>query len=165
MNKAAFLSLLTMSLALGAVTQPQQTALDAWADKFLPVVLEKARGLIRGGFGYAEIGSLAETSVRAAQDLKGIFAGLERAQIAQAVLVVAAREVLPSVAERWVLPLLQGEAVRALIEAAFQRVFGQSSPPGVSNPVTYTSAPLADGSPTTDADFGPSMATNPPGER
>lgn len=137
MKKSAFLSMLTASLALGAASTNQTVALDAWADKFLPELISEAKACLEGPFSFAEIGALAETAVRAAQDLKGIFTGTARAKIAQAVLVVSVKAALPDEAESWVLPLLEGPAVEAIIEAAFRRVFGdqaKGAPPVVDAP-------------------------------
>lgn len=135
MKNSAFLSLLTTWLALSAVTQPQEHALTAWAEKYLPEVTQQARDCFSGPFSYGELGTLAETSVRAAQELKGILVGTDRAKVAQAVLIIAAREVLPDNYEGWALPLLRGEAIASLIEAAFRRLFGaEAAPPVVDAP-------------------------------
>lgn len=135
MNKAAFLSLLTASLALSGAQQ--QHALDTWADKYIPELTDKALACLSGPFSFGEVGDLAEAAVRAAQDLKGIFAGTQRAEIAQVVLVASVKAVLPDDAEHWVLPLLESDVVEGIIEAAFRRVFGpqaQGAPPVVDAP-------------------------------
>lgn len=137
MKHSAFLSLLTTSLALTAVSEQQSNALEAWGGKYIPELTSKARDCLSGPFSYGELGALAEASVQAAQELKGIFAGLDRAKIAQGLLIIAAREVLPDTYEGWALPLLRGEAVASLIEAAFRRLFGEErkgAPPVVDAP-------------------------------
>ncbi|MGM9319778.1 hypothetical protein [Deinococcus aquaticus] len=121
--KKQLLILLTGPLALGAATSTQTTALDAWADHYLPELLRQAQSVLRGNVTRDSLGKLAESAVKAAQELQGIFAGTSRAKIAQAVFVVAARAALPDGIERWIMPFLEGEALAELIESAFLRVF------------------------------------------
>lgn len=121
--KKQLLTLLTGTLALGAATSTQTAALDAWADHYLPDLLRQGQAILRGNVTYDSLGKLAESAVKAAQELQGIFAGTSRAKIAQAVFVVAARAALPDGVEHWIMPFLEGEALAALIEAAFLRVF------------------------------------------
>ena len=68
-------------------------------------------------------------AVTAAQQLKGIISGKQRAKVAQIVLVVAARAALPDMVEPWIIPLLDGPAVEAFIESAFQKAFGPEVAP------------------------------------
>ena len=83
------------------------------------------------------------------------------AQVGQIVLVVAARAVLPDMVEPWILPLLEGPAVEAFIESAFQKAFG---PEAAALPPVTDALPLpmpnddAWNRPSTDADFAPSQA-------
>ena len=91
---------------------PEQTAaLDAWADKYLPELTEKARACVNGPFSWEEVGNLAESASQAAQELKGLFGGTERADIAQTILAVSVKAALPDNVEHWVLPMLEGDAV------------------------------------------------------
>lgn len=95
----------------------------------MPILIEQAKACLTGPFSLAEVGVLAESAVMAAQDLKGVFAGTERARIAQTVLVYAVQEVLPDSVESWVLPLLEGEGITRLIEATFRKLFGTEAVP------------------------------------
>ena len=64
---------------------------------------------------------------------------------------------LPDMVEPWIIPLLSGDGVKALIESAFLKVFGPDKVPAPAAPVI----PLDDDTfkrPATDADFAPSMA-------
>ena len=121
--KKQLLTLLTGTLALGAATSTQTAALDAWTDHYLPELLRQAQSVLRGNVTHDSLGRLAESAVKAAQELQGIFAGTSRAKIAQTVFVVAARAALPDGIERWIMPFLEGEALAELIESAFLRVF------------------------------------------
>lgn len=118
------MTLLTAALSLGTPTDTQATALQTWAETHLPPLVASAQALLKPPFTLQELSDLADEAVTAAQDLKGIFEGTERAQAAQIILVVAAREALPDLVEPWVIPFLSGDGVEALIESAFQRVFG-----------------------------------------
>jgi hypothetical protein len=123
--KNQFLTLLTTSLLPLTPSNAQMSTLDAWADLYLPDLVEKAQAVMHRGFDFAAVGDLAETAVKAAQELTGMFRGLSRAKIAQAVFVTAVRAALPDTLEHWVVPLLNSATVEGLIEAAFLKVFGQ----------------------------------------
>lgn len=156
------LALLTAALSLSASDTTAQTGLQAWTDANMPVLITEAKALLDGPFDTGEIFALAMTAVKAAQELKGILSGKQRAQVAQIVLVVAARAALPDLVEPWVIPLLDGPAVAAFIESAFQKAFGEEKAP---LPSVTDALPLptinddALNRPATDADFAPSQAT------
>ncbi len=71
-------------------------------------------------FSFSELGLLAQNAVNAAQDLKGIFSGADRARIAQATLHTVVATLAPERVKSWALPLVDGPAIAALIEAAFR---------------------------------------------
>lgn len=159
--KSNVMTLLTAALSLSASDTAAQGSLQTWTDTNMPVLINQARELLNGPFDTGEIFALAMTAVKAAQELKGIISGKQRAQVAQIVLVVAARAALPDLVEPWVIPLLDGPAVAAFIESAFQKAFGEEKAP--LPPVT-DALPLptrnddAWNRPATEADFAPSMA-------
>ncbi|CAM3159959.1 hypothetical protein DESA109040_00470 [Deinococcus saxicola] len=152
---------LTTALALNAADTSIQTTLQVWVDANLPALIKEAQELLTGPFDSREIFALAMTPVKAAHELKGIISGKQRPQVAQVVLVVAARAALPDMVEPWIIPLLEGPAVAAFIESAFQKTFGLET--AVLPPVT-DALPLptpnddAWNRPATEADFAPSMA-------
>lgn len=122
MNKTA---LLTAILALTpAATAPQKTALDEWVNHWGPLLTDQAKTLLGGNFGFSGLGKLAQDAVNAAQDLKGIFSGTDRAKIAQAVLHTTVATLAPDRVKKWALPLVDGPAVAALIESAFRYLEG-----------------------------------------
>ena len=122
--KKQLLTLLTTTLALGApVTTTQGDALDAWADKYLPVLKDMAAALLTPPFNILEVQELAEEAVLAADELRDVFKGVPRAKIAQAVLSVAARAACPDGLEPWVMPLIEGSGAEAMIESAFRKLF------------------------------------------
>lgn len=123
MNKN-LLALLTTALS---PTDAQKDALTTWVDTHGKAVLDAARECLTGEFDWAELGKLAEVASKSASALGSAFEGLERAEIAQIILSASARAVLPDAVEHWVLPLLEGDGVKALIEAAFRKWV--SSPP------------------------------------
>lgn len=150
------LALLTTALSLNATDTTSQTALQAWVDTHLPALITKAQAALKGGFEIQNLFGLAGDVVKAVQDLKGIVGGKDRAAVAQIVLEVVAKAALPDMVEPWILPLLGGAGVKALIESAFQQVFGpeKTALPPVSNPIplpTVNDDTL--GRPATDADF------------
>lgn len=122
LNKSALLVTLA-SLAL-TPTLPQQAALDSWADKYLPRLSEDGRALFQGKFDITEVYNFGQIAVQAAQELKGMFSGQERAKVAQALLHMAVKQYAPLIFQEWALPLVDGPGCAALIESAFQRVFG-----------------------------------------
>ena len=122
--KSKFLSLVSAALLLSPSDMVQTGALNTWAGTYVPLLENNAKALLSGSFGWNELGQLAETAVKAAQELKGIFKGIPRATIAQVLLREAVVAALPGPVEHWVLPLVNSAAVKSLIEAAFQRVFG-----------------------------------------
>jgi hypothetical protein len=122
--KSKFLSLVSAALLLSPTDTVQTGALQTWSDTYVPLLENEARALLSGPFGWSELGQLAETAVKAAQELKGIFKGTPRATIAQVLLREAVVLALPDNIEHWALPLVNSSAVTSLIEAAFQRVFG-----------------------------------------
>lgn len=169
MNKAALLSTLTAALALGSTgAQPQTHVLAVWADKHLPTLTEKAQALARPPFAWHEVTDLIDATVKAAQDLKGRLPGQDRKAAVKAVVRYAVNTYARPFMGLYGL-LLTDQVLDNLVEFAYRRLFGeeaQASQPGVTNAVVYTPAPPADGkTPTTAADFGPSMADVPPGER
>lgn len=112
--KEQFLDSLSLSTTL-----EQTGTLEQWMNEWFPK-LQNATTHITG------IGTLwvaAEICVQAAQDLKGVFEGKNRAQIAQTLLVVFVKQLSPEHVETWLLPLVEGEGCAALIEAAFRRLF------------------------------------------
>lgn len=146
----------------GTATDPQEAALTAWVDAHLPALIAKGRELLTPPFALQELSALAEEAVKAAQALKGVLSGQQRAKAAQLILVVAARAALPDLVEPWVLPLLSSEGVAALIESAFQRVFGDGAPvPLPPVPMDPSGGDNALGRPATDADFAPSFRDQP----
>lgn len=143
MKKFNTLAMLTTALSLSASDTTTQAALQAWTDKHMPALIESAKGLLSGGFNITAVFTLAGEAVKAAQDLKGIVAGQERASVAQVVLVVAAKAALPDMVEPWIIPLLSGDGVKALIESAFLKIFG---PDKVPAPEVAEPAPVTDDS-------------------
>lgn len=125
--KKSLISMLTAALTLSAAST-QTSALSDWAKKHVPKVTESARNLIQPPFTITELEQLATQSVVAAQELKGVFAGKERAKIAQTVLSWAVQEVCPDSLEAWVVPLVEGDGVAALIESAFLKLFPEKAP-------------------------------------
>ncbi|GGO41741.1 hypothetical protein [Deinococcus humi] len=93
------------------------------------MLIGEAQELLTGPFDTGELFALAMTAVKAAQELKGIISGKQSAQVAQIVLVVAARAALPDMVEPWIIPLLEGPAVAAFIESAFQKAFAPEVAP------------------------------------
>ena len=133
-----FLALLTGALALTSPTPTQAATLDTWATTWVPRIETSAQTLFSGPFSFGELGMLAEVVVQAVQNLKGAISGLDRAKIAQAVLHTTVIELVPAPLQHWVLPLIDGPGAAALIEAAFQRVFGS---PAASGPAPVVGAP------------------------
>ena len=131
MNKSKLITLLTTTLALGSATATQTDALSTWVEKNVPPFLEAAKALATPPFYPSEPKVLAEKAVIAAQELKGVFAGAERAKIAQTVFIYAIKDVTPDNLEPYFVPLLESDQVAALIESAFQRVFGSKTEPVV----------------------------------
>ncbi len=129
--------LLTALMLSTTPTTAQQTALDTWADHWLPSLTEQARALFSRKFDMAEVGQFARQAVTAAQDLKGVFGGSDRAGIAQAILHTAISTYAPANVKVWILPLVDGPGCCAIIEAAFRVVFG---------PIAQASAPVVDAS-------------------
>lgn len=154
MKNASALLALTTALSLSASDTTTQNALQAWVDQHIPGLIEKAKSALTGGFDITKLFGLAGEVVSAVQGLKGIIGGQDRAAVAQVVLVIAAQAALPDLVEPWIIPLLKGEGVKALIESAFQKLFGPEKAP------LPTVIPLNDdalGRPATPEDFGPSM--------
>jgi hypothetical protein len=117
---------LTALLAL-SVTARSGAALTAdtvtpWVERHVPVLTRKAASL-RDGATWAEVTDLIDSTVRAAQDLKGAVAGVPRARIVRTVLQLLVREFAPPSAG-WLLMLLDNALAEALIEMAFKRLFG-----------------------------------------
>ena len=118
---------LSAQLAVGAFT-PQEDALHTWLAEYWPKAQSAASTLFAEGFDFQSLGALASVAVSAAQSLKGLFAGAERAQIAQIIFVEAAKAAIPDDYEHWIIPMLQSAAAGAMIEAAFRRLFGAGVP-------------------------------------
>lgn len=132
MNKATLLSLLTGALALGSTsTTPSalETQLGGWAEKHLSVITESARELVTPPFTLNELQELAAEAVIAANDLKGVLAGTQRAKVAQTILVAGVKYVAPDALEPWVLPFLEGAGLAAIIESAFLKLFPEKAQP------------------------------------
>lgn len=112
---------------LGSLNMPttlkQTEALETWCHEWLPILADACNSIT----GIGTLWVAAEACVEAVQQLKGIFDGRSRAQIAQAVLVVVVKAATPDEIEPWLLPFLEGEGCAALIEAAFQRLFPASA--------------------------------------
>lgn len=125
----ALISIITASLSSGTAN-PLIDQLGGWSDKHLPNLRAKAEALLADGPTILEVFDLAQGAVEAAQDLRGVVAGAQRALLAQAALVVVAREVLPEEVESWLVPLLSGEGLAALIESAFRQLFPGEVQPG-----------------------------------
>lgn len=142
MNKSALL--VTLASLAFSPTLAQQTALDSWAETYLPRLRQEGRSLLQGRFDITELYEFAQLVVAAAQQLKGVFSGQERAKIAQALLHTAVKECAPLTFQEWALPLVDGPGCAALIESAFQRVFG-------SGQQDVSAAPVVDAS---DVDKG-----------
>lgn len=121
MKKADFLTALLLTTAANPA---QKTALDAWAEQWGTQLFQQGSALFSGAFSFTEIGQFAQSAVEAAQGLKGIFSGQERAKIAQTILHTVIAEYAPLVVKEWALPLVDGPGCAALIEAAFQRIYG-----------------------------------------
>ena len=126
--KKSLLPLLTAALTLGTASAQQTDVLGKWADKHLPQLIDNTKNLLQPPFTMAELERLAMHAVVAAQELKGVFAGKERAKIAQTVLSWAVQEVCPDSLEAWVVPLVEGDGVAALIESAFLKLFPEKAP-------------------------------------
>ncbi len=147
---------LTTALSLAASDTTTQTALQTSTDKYIPALIESAKGLLSGGFNITAVFTLAGEAVTAAQEWKGIVARQDRAAVAQVELVVAAKAALPDMVEPWMIPLLFGDGVKALIESPFLKIFGPDKLAAPAAPVI----PLDDdtlGRPATNADCAPSM--------
>lgn len=121
MKKAVLLSAILLN---APSTSTQQSALDAWADTWLPKLTEQGKALFEGNFDMAEVGQFAREAVTAAQDLKGVFSGTDRAGIAQAILHTAIAEFAPAAVKLVILPIVDGPGCAAIIEAGFRVVFG-----------------------------------------
>ncbi|ULH17326.1 hypothetical protein MF271_19240 (plasmid) [Deinococcus sp. KNUC1210] len=140
--KSPLMPALTAALGSTATTQDSATApaLIAWVSEYEPQLLSAAQQLLSSPFNWAEIGKLAEVVNKSVRVLNGIFQGTDRAKVSQAVLVLVVQETIQLLPEPertmagWVLPLLQGPAVAAVIEAAYQRVFGVGKAPVVDAP-------------------------------
>lgn len=126
--KKSILPMLTAALALGTVSAQQTDVLGKWADKHLPQLIDNTKDLLQPPFTMAELERLAMHAVTAAQDLKDVFAGKDRAKIAQTVLAFCVQEICPDSMEPWVMPLVQGDGVAALIESAFLKLFPEKAP-------------------------------------
>ncbi|MDO4246786.1 MAG: hypothetical protein Q4C89_12245 [Deinococcus sp.] len=127
MKKSA-LSMLIAALTLSSAESQKTNALDQWAKMHVPALIKGAQDLMAPPFTPSELIMLAQQSVVAAQELKGVFAGKDRAKIAQTVLSYAVQEVCPDDLEAWVVPLIEGEGVAALIESAFLKLFPEKAP-------------------------------------
>lgn len=112
---------LTANLSMGG---SQTDVLTNWFQDHGQGILDAARDVVTAPFGWAELGELAERVSQAVESLGEQFDGRTQAQVAQMILVAVVRAVLPDNVEHWVIPLLNGEAVAALIEAAFRKWSG-----------------------------------------
>lgn len=126
-KNAGLLALLTPLLALQSAPDTQVAALDAWATHHLPKLQECGLALLKPPFSLNELDELAKEAVIAANELKGIFKGTDRAVIAQKVLIWTVQETCPPVAKPWIEPLMQSDAVAALIESAFRKLFPEKA--------------------------------------
>lgn len=125
MNRLRLLDSLTTALALGAATPTERSKLATWIDEYTPKIANAVAGVFTPPFTWAELTGVADISVTAAQELKGVFAGADRAHIAQIVFVEVVRYVLPDgMIEDVAVSALNSEAVAGMIEAAYQRLFG-----------------------------------------
>lgn len=129
-QKKQLLGLLKDALGTTAKGGEQQTALQEWVGKYGQPLLQAGAALFKGGFSYSRLGKFAEVAATAADKLGDIFEGLEQAEVAQALLGIVVRIVTPDTIEPWIMPLIEGEGAKALIEAAFQRVLGPKAVEG-----------------------------------
>lgn len=127
LKNPAFILALTTALALPSTPDTQVAALDAWATEHFPKLQECGLALLKPPFSLNELDELAKEAVIAAQELKGIFKGTDRAVIAQKVLVWTVQETCPPIAKPWIEPLMQSSAVAALIESAFRKLFPEKA--------------------------------------
>lgn len=125
MNKLGILSLLTGALNLGAATATDRSKLAVWIDDNANALTQAARDLIAPPFSPDELSKFAGVVVVAVQRLQDVFAGADRAKVAQIVFVEAARAALPDgVVEDIAVKFLSSEAAAQIIEAAYQKIFG-----------------------------------------
>ncbi len=133
MNTSKLLSLITSSMLAGGATPLQEEKLGAWVDKHVPALLQDANAVLHN-FGWSAVTTLVDEAVRAAQDLKDRFVGMDRAKIARTTVRYVVDLVLPEPARRWVAPLLTDEVLAGLIEAAYRRLFGAGPAPVLDDP-------------------------------
>lgn len=123
------LSMIAASAGAAGTQEPELTGhLEGWSDTHLPELQDAARSLLQPPFTVQELMDLAEMSVQAAQELKGVLAGKQRAHVAQAALVLVVKETCPAGIAAWAVPLLSGEGLVQLIEAAFLKLFPEKGP-------------------------------------
>lgn len=117
--------ILTTLIALGAATRSGAPVapdlVQPWLDKHLPGIVSKAQAL-RDGATWTEVGALLEAAVQAAQELRPVLAGTERAAFVLAIVQSLVRAFAPPSAQ-WVLMLLDSPFARLLIDMAFKRLF------------------------------------------
>ena len=114
-------ALLALSVTARSGAPLAADTVTPWVEHHVPVLTRKAAAL-RDGATWAEVTDLIDSTVRAAQDLKGAVAGVPRARIVRAVLQLLVREFAPPSAG-WLLMLLDNALAEALIEMAFKRLF------------------------------------------
>lgn len=114
-----------LSTKLGLVGQEgASNALAAWLAEHWILLQVRAADLLAPPFKVSEVQALGQEVTKAVQDLKVVFVGQDRAEIADTVFEALVATALPATLRDYVLPILKATGVRALIQAAFEAVFG-----------------------------------------
>lgn len=127
MNKTALLAALTSALHLSAAAPaqaaPKTDTLSTWLNQYGETIVQKAEALATPPFAWNEVTDLIDVTVKAAQALKGEFAGADRKTIVKTVI-----KTLVNVYARPYLGLfgflLSDQVLDSLVEFAWQRLFG-----------------------------------------
>lgn len=117
--------LATASASPTPVTTTQAAQLAEWVERVYPKLTADLSGLTSDN--YLAFFQLVEDARTEAQALKGILVGLDRAQVAAAVIRFVAEE-LPADVQAWAAPLLSAGVLENLLEGSYRTVFGQAAP-------------------------------------
>lgn len=123
MNKTLLLSALTTALNLNAAGDPKTDVLHTWLTEYGDTLVKKAEALAAPPFAWNEVTDVIDVVVKAAQTLKGVFAGADRKVVVKTVI-----KFLVGTYARPYLGLfgflLSDQVLDGLVEFAWQKLFG-----------------------------------------
>jgi len=128
------MTLLSGALSLGSTpaTPGQSSALGTWVDTWLPKL--KADVQVMGtGLNAVNLLVLARDVIPAANQLAGVFAGTDRAEVAAITLRFAVQQFAPPAVVASLTPLLASGTVEGLIESVYRELFPVPVTPPVVN--------------------------------